>query len=94
MTQEFEMCAPCGLEASPQTDRLSELRTALEAEGEPLVILTHLLRWCRDEHRVLWERSADPSSRERVAETLSSLSGLLPAAGTASVLELRARETS
>jgi hypothetical protein len=39
--------------------RLGAVREAVAAEAEPLVTLTHLLRLCRDEHPVLWERMND-----------------------------------
>src|SRR3546814_14355484 len=45
-------------------DRLTDLRTMIGEEVEPVVSLTHLLRLCRDEHRVLWEHHADPGRSE------------------------------
>ena len=57
----------------------------LHREDEPLVVLTHLLRWCRDEHELLWEQHNNgflrfgpedhaawptPGSQRRVDKTL------------------------
>src|SRR3546814_15348153 len=53
-------------------DRLTDLRTMIGEEVEPVVSLTHLLRLCRDEHRVLWEHHADPRCRTRVKALVRS----------------------
>ena len=50
------VCLPCGLELEKPA-HLDELLGLLAREDEPLVLLTHLLRWCRDEHPTLWERT-------------------------------------
>lgn len=54
MTSDYSVCSPCGLEVA-SADRTGELVSLMQREDEPLVLITHLLRWCRDEHRVLWE---------------------------------------
>lgn len=60
------------------------LRAALETEPEPLVAITHLLRLCRDEHRVLWEQVSEPSTQAQVARVLAPLTMALPSATTGS----------
>jgi hypothetical protein len=62
--------------------RLGAVRDAVAAEAEPLVTLTHLLRLCRDEHPVLWERMNDPQCRAHVAYVQADLAAVLPPAGT------------
>ena len=51
-----EQCAPCGLQLE-ETDHRGRFLSLLQNEGEPLVLLTQLLRWCRDDHRTLWEEA-------------------------------------
>lgn len=84
-------CAPCVAELSSPEDRLLALREALAAEPEPLVTLTRLLRLCRDEHAVLWERVSDAPCRQRVAAVLEAVARELPAAGTAANLDAATR---
>ena len=71
-------CGPCVARLSSPADRMSALRAAIEEEPEPLVALTHLLHLCRDDHRVLWERVAEPVSRSRVATVMDTLAEALP----------------
>ena len=77
-------CVP-GL--SSPADRLAALRAATAKESEPLVTVTHLLRLCRDDHPLLWSGAGDPSSRARVIRVQVGLEAVLPAPGTAVVLE-------
>lgn len=65
---------------------------AIAAEPEPLVTLTHLLRLCRDEHPVLWERVDDPVCRARVAALLARLARVMPAPGSASDMRQEVRD--
>lgn len=65
-TPACTQCAPCIAQVSSPEDRLSLLRATLARETEPLVALTHLLRLCRDEHRMLWEHRLDAESRLRI----------------------------
>ena len=76
---------------SPE-DRLATLRQVVAEELEALVVITHLLRLCRDEHPVLWSRVDDPVCCARVDHVLAELSGVLPAPGVAADLapEVRA----
>ncbi|MDX8034839.1 NUDIX domain-containing protein [Lentzea sp. BCCO 10_0856] len=60
-------------------DRVAAMRAAIAEEPEPLVTVTHLLRLCRDEHPVLWERVSDPDCRARVTVVLTELAEVLPA---------------
>lgn len=64
---------PCVAQLISPADRLAALLTLIASETEPIVTLTHLLRLCRDEHIVLWERAADPDCQDHVAATLASL---------------------
>ncbi|HVT78627.1 MAG TPA: NUDIX domain-containing protein [Acidimicrobiales bacterium] len=76
---------------TPQADRIVALQDVIASEAEPMVILTQLLRLCRDEHPTLWEHHADPRCRARVGTLLGPVAGLLPEAGTASTLTGEAR---
>lgn len=64
---------PCVAQLDSPADRLAALLTLIASETEPIVTLTHLLRLCRDEHIVLWERAADPDCQDHVAATLANL---------------------
>jgi 8-oxo-dGTP pyrophosphatase MutT (NUDIX family) len=64
---------PCVPQVVSAPQRLAALRAAVAAEAEPLVTLTQLVRVCRDEHALLWERSADRDCRLRVSTVLRSL---------------------
>ena len=64
---------------------------AIAEQPEPLVTLTHLLHLCRDEHRVLRERTGDAQSAGTVMELMSELVDELPSPRTATVLELPVR---
>lgn len=77
----------CVGDRSTPEQRSAALRDALAAEAEPLVVLTHLLRLCRDEHPVLWERMNDPLCRAHVTCVQADLSEVLPAPGTKWTLE-------
>ncbi len=41
--------------------RLAALRSMVITEPEPLALVTEMLRWCRDDHAVLWEQLNDPA---------------------------------
>lgn len=84
-------CPPCVAQLSGPADRLEAMLAAIAHEPEPIVTLTHLLHLCRDEHRVLWERSGDPRSALKVTALLQEVAGEFPAAGTAAVLEPHVR---
>src|SRR3546814_11269905 len=62
-------------------DRLTDLRTMIGEEVEPVVSLPHLLRLCRDEHRVLWEHHADPRCRTLVKALGDQVGAALPEPG-------------
>lgn len=64
---------PCVEQLTSPADRLAALLTLIGSETEPIVTLTHLLRLCRDEHIVLWERAGDPDCQDHVAATLARL---------------------
>lgn len=72
-------------------DRLAALREVIAAETEPLATVTRLLRLCRDDHPVLWERIDDPVCCRRVDRVLDELSGVLPAPATAAELSTDVR---
>jgi 8-oxo-dGTP pyrophosphatase MutT (NUDIX family)/predicted amidohydrolase len=77
----------CVGDLSTPEQRSAALRDAVVVEAEPLVALTHLLRLCRDEHPVLWERMNDPLCRAHVTCVRADLADVLPAPGTTSTLE-------
>jgi 8-oxo-dGTP pyrophosphatase MutT (NUDIX family)/predicted amidohydrolase len=70
LSASCERCAPCVEQLSSEQERRERLSAAIAVETEPLVTLTHLLRLCRDEHRVLWEHRLDAPSRARVDAVL------------------------
>lgn len=80
-------CTPCVAQLAVPADRMAALLSAVEHEPEPIVTLTHLLHLCRDEHRVLWERSGDPRITGTVLSLVRETADKLPAPGTAAVLE-------
>lgn len=72
-------------------DRIAHLKGVLRNEPEPLVVVTQLLRLCRDEHRTLWEHHADPRCRSRVAELTARTSESLPSPGSEARLSASVR---
>ena len=84
---EGAICTPCVAQLTVPTDRMAALLSAVEHEPEPVVTLTHLLHLCRDEHRLLWERSGDPRIAGAVTSLLAEMADKLPAPGTAAGLE-------
>ena len=74
-------CA-CVPPLAPPEQRLESLQALLTAETEPVVLLTHLLRMCRDEHRTLWEHHADPRCRARAQQLIAPVAAVLPKPGT------------
>ena len=85
-------CPPCVAQLAGPADRLEAMLAAIAHEPDPMVTLTHLLHLCRDEHRVLWERSGDPRSTLRVTALLRAVAGEFPPAGAARVLEPHVRQ--
>lgn len=81
--------APRGPEPR-RADHLSRILDLLGGEDEPLVLLTHLLRWCRDDHRVLWEHVQQNPHADPQHETHSVR---WPAAGQSSRVDRPVRES-
>ncbi|MEV8183854.1 hypothetical protein [Specibacter sp. NPDC078692] len=75
----------------PLPQRVESVRTAIAAETEPLVTLTHLLQLCRDEHLVLQERMHYPACRVRAAQIVAGVMPLLPAQASTVVFGPQAR---
>lgn len=67
------------------------LQRLVADEPEPVVVLTQLLRVCRDKHRTLWEHHADPGSSAGLSAPLRRVADAMPPAGTASVLDAAGR---
>ena len=85
-------CAPCVARPSPLPERVAAIASAIGAEVEPLVTLTHLLQLCRDEHAVLWERVNDPDAPgDRLAEILADVRSVLHASSSVAVLNPEVR---
>ncbi|KGN36680.1 hypothetical protein N801_01690 [Knoellia aerolata DSM 18566] len=72
---------------SVPSDRIAAMLAAIRDEVEPVVTLTHLLHLCRDEHRVLWERSGDTRTVRKVTVLVNKVAEELPLPGTTAVLE-------
>lgn len=85
---------PCGCVAGRPSpiDEISTLQALVGDETEPVVVLTRLLRLCRDDHAVLWEHHADPRCRARVAEKTALIASCLAEPGSASLLGAPARD--
>jgi len=83
-------CACVPALTSPD-DRVATLRDVLEAEPEPVVSLTQLLRLCRDEHPTLWEHHADPRCRAKVGTLVARVGQALATPGTEALLAPHAR---
>lgn len=88
-------CA-CVPDLRAPADYIDSLRRVLAGEPEPVVVVTHLLRLCRDEHPTLWEHHADPRCRGRVQRRIAEFGAILPAPGTATAVasSVRARLAS
>ncbi|MBI4939372.1 MAG: NUDIX domain-containing protein [Actinobacteria bacterium] len=92
------VAAPCTACAAADGERargLASLRELVAVEAEPLVVLTHLLRLCRDEHTTLWEQIADPGCQalsDRLRERSRPLAVTASATGVLSP-DLRAAMT-
>src|SRR6266540_6658021 len=71
---------------------MSPLCAAIEATEEPLAVLAQLLRVCRDEHALLWERAGEPAADAAVADLVGAVDQVLPAPGTASSLTVAVRQ--
>jgi len=77
---------------SPLPERVAAIASAIGAEVEPLVTLTHLLPLCRDEYAVLWERVNDPGGPgDQLAEILAGVRAVLPVASGVAVLNPEVR---
>jgi 8-oxo-dGTP pyrophosphatase MutT (NUDIX family) len=81
------VCAPCVAHLSTPAQRVSAIREVIADEPEPLVSLTHLLRLCRDEHSLLWERLGDPATDTQIAARMGPLAALTSSAPTATILD-------
>ncbi|WP_219816413.1 NUDIX domain-containing protein [Arthrobacter sp. 4R501] len=75
-------CAPCVARPSPLPQRVASIQTAIAAEREPLVALTHLLQLCRDEHPILQERIQDAGCRAKAEQVTAGIRSLLPTTST------------
>lgn len=53
--------------------RLNALRATVATESDPLVVVTEMLRWCRDDHAVLWEQLGDPMCQAWSTQALRPL---------------------
>ena len=82
MTDRGCACVPM---LSTEDDRRAALHAAVLTETEPVITLTHLLRLCRDEHRLLVEQIGD--SQHRLDAHLRPLLATLPPAGTSTSLD-------
>ena len=67
---------------SPLPQRVASIQTAIAAEREPLVALTHLLQLCRDEHPILQERIQDAGCRAKAEQVTAGVRALLPTTST------------
>ncbi|MFY9634794.1 MAG: NUDIX domain-containing protein [Cellulosimicrobium cellulans] len=75
-------CAACVARPSPLPQRVASIQTAIAAEREPLVALTHLLQLCRDEHPILQERIQDAGCRAKAEQVTAGVRALLPTTST------------
>lgn len=66
-------CNPCVPQLSPLIERVAALQAVVASEPEPLIVLTHLLRLCRDEHRALWEQLDDGPGRTQSIDLVQRL---------------------
>ena len=84
-------CSPCVAPLNSPAERLAALRAAVQSEPDPLVTVTHLLRLCRDEHRVLWEQAGNPDLRATVTSVLAPLRTLAGSRPTAATMDPQVR---
>ncbi|WP_404380347.1 hypothetical protein LL946_10375 [Knoellia locipacati] len=76
MERDKDVCSPCLVQLSSPHERRLALQEAILAESEPLITVTHLLRLCRDEHRVLWEGRHEPESRRSVVNVIDAIDAI------------------
>jgi len=91
MERHADICSPCLAHLSSPHERLLALQEAILEESEPLITVTHLLRLCRDEHRVLWEGRHEPESRRSVAGVIGAVDDLISRQGFSTLLEAPVR---
>lgn len=82
-------CVPA---LSGLSERVNALRELISVEVEPLVVMTHLLRLCREEHPTLREQLANATTSQRVDELSRRLRRVLPRPGEAPSLAAPVRE--
>ena len=85
-------CEPCVGQLVSEADRTAALRSVVASETEPLVTLTHLLRWCRDEHQRLQPLAESPQLRSAVAELLRPVRAAMSADAGSPALGARVRD--
>jgi 8-oxo-dGTP pyrophosphatase MutT (NUDIX family) len=91
MERPIDVCNPCLAQLSSPRERLLALQKAILAESEPLITVTHLLRLCRDEHRVLSETRHEPESRQAVVKVIEAINDLISSEGFSTLLEVSVR---
>ncbi|RAX16284.1 NUDIX domain-containing protein [Pseudarthrobacter sp. AG30] len=79
-------CAACVARPSSLPQRVASIQAAIAAEREPLVVLTHLLQLCRDEHPILQERIQDAGCRAKADLITAGVRALMPTTSTESEL--------
>lgn len=77
-------CAACVARSSALPQRLASIQMAIAAEREPLVVLTHLLQLCRDEHPILQERIRDAGCRAKAEQITARVRTLVRTTSTES----------
>lgn len=91
MDRHTTVCNPCLAQLSSPHERLLALQAAILEEPEPLITATHLLRLCRDEHRVLWEGRHEPGHRQSVTGVIDAVGDLISREGASFLLEAPVR---
>ena len=86
-----ERCEPCVGQLVSEAERTTALQSAVASETEPLVTLTHLLRWCRDGHHRLQPLAESPRVHAVVSELLQPLRAAMAADSAAPELGARVR---
>ncbi|MBF6556286.1 MAG: hypothetical protein IVW52_08945 [Acidimicrobiales bacterium] len=72
--------------------RLAGLRSALASETDPLAVVTEMLRWCRDDHAVLWEHLGEPACQAWRAHGLRRVHDELKGLAELPVIDVATRE--
>lgn len=91
MERHAETCSPCFAQLSSPRERLLALQAVIREESEPLITVTHLLRLCRDEHRVLWEGRGEPGNRRSLAGVIGAVDDLISREDPSMLLEVPVR---